>query len=157
MSYSPVVMEDTMLITERYKEQIAGVLSCFDRVLLQGTLPGWCFDKGMTAFLYEQKIRIFDYPQFAQALRETIRENAERIAKDHGIEIEFIRKIKAFRKEDRIQEVLKTRGTHPGLVHVFSAMESCTSYRPWHDKATGKTFLKQALRQNLWATEPVGT
>ena len=131
-----------MLITERYKEQIAGVLSCFDRVLLQGTLPGWCFDKGMTAFLYEQKIRIFDYPQFAQTLRETIRENAERIAKDHGIEIEFIRKIKAFRKEDRIQEILKTRGAQPGLVHIFSAMETCTSYRPWHDKATGKTFLK---------------
>lgn len=40
-----------MLITERYKNQIAGVIACFDRVIIQGTLPGWCFDKGMTSFL----------------------------------------------------------------------------------------------------------
>lgn len=28
------------------------------------------------------------------------------------------------------------------LVHIFSAMETCTSYKPWHDKNTGKTSLK---------------
>jgi len=33
-----------MLLTERYKEQIAGVISCYDRVVIHGTLPGWCFD-----------------------------------------------------------------------------------------------------------------
>ncbi|GFP34033.1 hypothetical protein HKBW3S42_02373, partial [Candidatus Hakubella thermalkaliphila] len=30
-----------MLITERYKDQIHDVLSCYDRVVLRGTLPGW--------------------------------------------------------------------------------------------------------------------
>jgi len=131
-----------MILTERYKDQIARVLSCYDRVILQGTLPGWCYDKGMTEFLFIHKIRIFDYPQFAQTLRDMIRENAEHVAQEHGIKIEFIRKIKAFRKEARIKEIIKSRGTHPGLVHIFSAMETCTSYKPWHDKSTGKTFLK---------------
>jgi len=28
------------------------------------------------------------------------------------------------------------------LVHIFGAMEACSSYRPWHDKVTGKTYLK---------------
>jgi hypothetical protein len=41
-----------------------------------------------------------------------------------------------------VQEILKVRGEQPGLVHIFSAMELCTSYRPWHDKKTNKTFLK---------------
>ncbi len=131
-----------MILTERYIDQITGVLSCYDRVILQGTLPGWCYDKGMTEFLFINKIRIFDYPQFAQTLRNMIRENAEHVAQEHGIKIEFIRKIKAFRKEARIKEIIKSRGTHPGLVHIFSAMEICTSYKPWHDKSTGKTFLK---------------
>ena len=27
------------LLTERHAEQIAGVLSCYDRVIVQGTLP----------------------------------------------------------------------------------------------------------------------
>jgi len=131
-----------MFLTERYKGQIAGVLSCYDRVLLQGTLPGWCCDKGMTEFLFIHKIRIFDYPQFAQTLQDMIRENAKQVAKELGIKIEYIRKVKAFRKEARIKEIIKSRGTHPGLVYIFSAMETCTSYKPWHDKSTGKTFLE---------------
>ena len=88
-----------MLITERYKERIAGIISCYDRIVIQGTFPGWCYDQGMTAFLYSQGIRIFDYPRFAQGLRDEIRRNAECIAEEQGFQIEFIRKIKAFRKE----------------------------------------------------------
>lgn len=40
------------------------------------------------------------------------------------------------------REILHERGAQPGLVHIFSAMESCASYKPWHDKRTGQTFLK---------------
>lgn len=131
-----------MMIPDRYREQIAGTLSCYDRMILQGTLPGWCYDQGMTAFLYARQIKIFDYAQFAKALQDKVRENAERIAAENDIEIEFIRKLTAFRKEARIKDILKERGNEPGLVHIFSAMEACTSYKPWHDKKTGKTFLK---------------
>lgn len=131
------------MISEQYKEQIRGVLSCYDRIILKGTLPGWSFAEGMTSFLAANKIRIFDYPEMANNLREEIRQSAERLAIENNIEIEFIRKIKAFRKEDRIQEILKQRRDHPGLVHIFSAMETCTSYKPWHDKTTGQTFLKK--------------
>ena len=130
------------MINERYKDQITGVLSCYDRIIIHGTLPGWCYEQGMTSLLYAHNIKIFDYPRFAQALNEDIRNNAERIAGENNIEIEFIRKIKEFRKEKRIKEILKERGTHPGLVHIFSAMETCRSYKPWHDKKSGKTFLR---------------
>ena len=53
------------LITETHAEHIRGTLSCYDRVVIQGTLPPFCYATGMTSFLYEKKIRIFDYPQFA--------------------------------------------------------------------------------------------
>jgi hypothetical protein len=59
-----------------------------------------------------------------------------------GMEIEFIQKIDSFRKDDRIQEIVAKRGSHPALVHIFSAMETCTTYEPWHGRATHKTFLK---------------
>jgi hypothetical protein len=48
----------------------------------------------------ERKIRIFDYPKFAELYRKTLRENAERLAAENGIEIEFLRK-RNVRKEDR--------------------------------------------------------
>ncbi len=96
----------------------------------------------MTAYMKSNGIRIFDYPNFSQPLTEQIRQNAEKIASENGIEIEFIRKLHAFRKDDRIQKIISETGKTEGLVHIFSAMECCNTYKPWHDKTTGKTFLK---------------
>jgi hypothetical protein len=130
------------MLTDRYATQIRGALSCFDRVLITGTLPAICHAQALTRELNRRRIRIFDFTQFAEPLRDAIRDNAERVARENGLGIEFIRKIGAFRKEDRIQEILAERGTHPGLVHIFSAIETCASFQPWHDKRSGKTFLK---------------
>lgn len=129
-------------LTERYADQIVGVIECPDRVVIMGTLPTACYADGMTRFLGARNIRIFDYFQFTKPLKDGIHENAKRIAAEAGLEIEFIRKAKDCRKEDRIQKILEKRGNHPGLVHIFSAMETCTSYKPWHDKPSGRTFLK---------------
>ncbi len=130
------------LLTERYASQIAGVLSCYDRIVITGTLPGVCFPEGMAKHLGLQGIRLFDYPRFAEPLRNEIRANAERIAREQGLEIEFVRSVGAFRKEDRIKAVLAQRGLQPGLVHIFSAMEPCPAFTPWTDKASGKTTLR---------------
>lgn len=130
------------LIHECYKNKINGELSCFDRFIITGTFPGFCFAKGMTIFLKRNCIRIFDYPKFANVLRNEIRDNAEEIVKENGLEIEFIRK-KNFRKEDKIKKILEKRGNKPGMVHIFSAMELCTAYRPWYNKETYDTYLTQ--------------
>ncbi len=129
------------LLTETYQNEISCVLSCFDRLILSGTLPEISYSQGMTRYIYDNGIKIFDYPKFAEPFKEAIRANAERIAKEHGIEIEFIRKA-GVRKESIISEKIEKRGNHPGIVHIISAMESCSTYKPWHDKITGKTFLK---------------
>lgn len=97
--------------------------------------------KGMTSYLYKNNVKIFDYPKFAEPFKEAIRANADRIAKEHGIEIEFIRKT-GVRKESIISEKINQRGNHPGIVHIISAMETCNTYKPWHDKGTGRTFVK---------------
>ena len=129
------------LLTERHAAQIEGVLGCWDRVLIFGTLPKICYAEGMTSHLYANQIRIFDYPRFAEPFREQLRANAERLAGENGIEIEFLRK-RNVRKEDRVKELLCKRGEHPGLVCIFSAMEPCSTYKPWHNKQTGKTYLR---------------
>ncbi len=136
------------LLTERYKDKIAGILTCYDRMVITGTLPQLCFAQGMTRYLYEHGIRIFDYANFAQPFREQLRHNAEALAKAHNIKIEFVRNHES-RKEDIIKKILKRRGTAPGLVHILSAMESCISYQPWHNKQTGKTYLKPDMGRCL--------
>ena len=128
-------------LTERYDDRIGGVLSCFDRLLITGTVPVICYAEGMTRFLIAKGIRIFDYPQFAQTLRDRVRDRAAALASEAGLTIEHIAK-SHIRKEEVVARVLAQRGDHPGLVHIISAMEACDSYRPWHDKASGKTFVR---------------
>jgi len=96
----------------------------------------------MTDFLYARQIRIFDYAQWAGPLRDAIRKNMERLAAEHGIEIEFVRSSKSVRKEQRVKQILRERGDKPGLVCILSAMEPCGSYQPWHDKRTHNSYLK---------------
>jgi hypothetical protein len=128
-------------LTERYEDRIAGVLSCYDRVVVTGTLPTVCYADGMTRFLYASQIRIFDYPEFALTLRDLVREAAASLAAEAGIAIEHVAKSHV-RKEAIVAKVLEERGEHPGLVHVISAMEACDAYKPWHDKQTHKTYLR---------------
>ena len=128
-------------LTKRYAANLHGVLSCYDRILIVGTVPGACYADGMSSFLYSRGIRIFDYAEFAQPLCQAVRERAAQVCANAGLEIEHVRK-SHIRKEELVQCVLATRGDAPGLVHVISAMEACPSYRPWHDKASGKTYLR---------------
>jgi hypothetical protein len=130
-------------LIDRHRDRIEGVLSCFDRVLIQGTLPSVCYAEAMSTTLDGRGIKLFDYAtEFAQPFREAIRARAERVASEEGIEVEYIKKPRGFRKEDRIREIVAKRGDHPGLVHVFSVMELCSSYRPWHNKQTGMNYLR---------------
>ena len=126
---------------DRHSDKILGQLSCFDRIIIQSTLPDICYPGAITNFFYQSGIKIFDFKQWASPMRDTINENAKSIAHKNGLEIEFIRK-KNFRKDGRVAEIVAKRGDRPGLVHIFSAMETCTAFKPWHDKKSHKTFFK---------------
>jgi hypothetical protein len=128
-------------LTERYNGRIAGVLSCYDREVITGTLPVVCYAAEVTGYLNAKGIRIFDYPEFAKTLRERVRDCAASLAAASGVTIEHVAK-PHIRKEEVVARVLEQRGDLPGLVHIISAMEACDAYKPWHDKQTHKTFIR---------------
>jgi hypothetical protein len=111
-------------LLDRHQKEIVGVLSCWDRVIVHGTLPGFGYSAGMTSYLKTHHIRIFDYAKFAEPLRDQIRSNAERLAAENGVEIQFLRKSK-IRKETIVEKIIAERGDEPGLVCILSAMEAC--------------------------------
>lgn len=134
----------TSLLTERYQDRITGVLSCFDRVIISGSLVDCCHEGAMRAELVRRQLLFFDYGKFVNPLRNRLHDTARSIAQAEGVEVEFIQRPNSFRKEDRIAAILAKRGTHPGLVHVLSAMENCTCYKPWHDRKRNVTTLRAA-------------
>ena len=89
-------------LLDKYADKIKGVLNCYDRVVITGTLPEICYAQAMTRFLFKLGILVFKYTEIAQTWRDQIRHNAEQIAAEHDIKIEFVRK-NNFRKEQRIK------------------------------------------------------
>jgi hypothetical protein len=134
-------MKNTDSIPVRYADSICGSISCFDRLILQGTLDPVGHPAGMTSFLYQKKIRIFDFPGFSKPITDKIRAHIASVAKDNDTPIIFVRKHND-RKVDRVAQIISKRGNHPGIVCILSAMETCSTFEPWHDKKSGKTFLR---------------
>ena len=95
---------------ERHHEMIQGEISCFDRVVITGSLPDIGHARAMEAYLRYHKVLLKDYPRWAEPMRDEIRAHAERLAEDAGLSIEFIRTCKSFRKERRIKDILADRG-----------------------------------------------
>ncbi len=79
---------------------------------------GWSIER---IHVIDNDLGIFDYPRFAEPLRDRIRQRAQDVCAAAGVEIEHVNKSHV-RKEDRVARVLARRGDHPGLVHVISAM-----------------------------------
>ena len=71
----------------RYADQIVGVLGCHDRLVLPGRLTAIAHPEAMAGVLRREHIRCFDLEQYVEPIREQIRQNAERIAAEHGRQI----------------------------------------------------------------------
>jgi len=130
-----------MNLLERHAPQIAMVLSCYDRLIIQGTLQHVGYADGMRRHLFSRHVRIFDFPLYARTFTALQCTHMQRLAARHHLTIQFVAKAST-RKEDLIADIVVRRGNHPGIVAILSAMESCTSFRPWHDKNTHRTFLR---------------
>src|SRR5258706_12646545 len=128
-------------LIQRYANQLRGTLSCFDRIVLTGTIPGICYARGMEAYLRSKDIHLVDYPRFAEPFRDQVRLTIEKTAQEAGLDIEFVRSPKGFRKEARVQQVLAQRQVRTGIVHIFSAMETCPTYAYRYDRQSGRSWL----------------
>jgi len=138
-----------MLLTERYKADITGVIGCYDRIVIRGTPGNLGYADGMTAFFYSRQYKIFDFHKIFTPITTKIKSNIEALANESNIEIEYVRKVGAFRKDDKINKILEERGNQVGLVHIFSQLELLNTYDPWHNKETGRTHFKPANTKRL--------
>ena len=127
------------LFITKYNGLINLTLSCYDRIIITGTLPEISYAEGITSYLYSKDIRIFDYAKFAEGLRDSIRKQIDSIVSESGVSVQYLKK-SGIRKESLVSDILKGHGYHPGIVCIFSILEGCNTYKPWHDKKPIKHF-----------------
>jgi hypothetical protein len=137
------------LLTERYNNEISGMLGCYDRVIIRGTPGNLGYAEGMTVFFNSRGFKVFDFHKVYTPITDGNKANIEKLALENGIEIEYVRKTGAFRKDDKIAQMLMKRGNDIGLVHIFSQLELLNTFDPWYDKATKRCYFKPASTKRL--------
>lgn len=40
-----------MLLTDKYADKIHGIITCYDRMIIQGYIPNWSHAEAMTAYM----------------------------------------------------------------------------------------------------------
>ncbi len=82
----------------RYDKEIAGVLGCFDRLVVTGTLMDIAHPDAMDARLFRNGFRAVDIGKYAEPLRQRLRDNAVELAREAGVEIEYPPRTRGIRK-----------------------------------------------------------
>ena len=74
------------LLTQRYSEKISGKLSCYERIVITGTLPVLSNDGHLTADMYQNNIRIFVYAKFCEPYRDEFKQKSQQKPEASGAE-----------------------------------------------------------------------
>lgn len=135
----------------RHEGHVAGVLHCFDRVILRGHLPiaglgyfsTWLYSKQISLNverLCAQGWRPFK--EVAPALAEEIKEHAKSAAENAGRPYRHLSSSEPM--EQQARELAQQDGIREGLVCVYSVNETCRTFRVRYGQ--GKPRLGTDLR-----------
>jgi hypothetical protein len=122
----------------KYREQINGVLSGFDRLVFRGSSRrlnyGYWDPKlqafvaqGMEQFLGVNKILFKQYLNYVKQVSQRVKQASVEAFEKQGLASEFLRSPSAD-KESRAREIAKEKGVKSGLVCALSAVEPSPTF-----------------------------
>jgi hypothetical protein len=110
----------------KHRGKIRGVLSCFDRVIFRGHLP-LSYPKGMSGFLYQQKVLLKNFKDYAPQVAERIKEHVKNLAAQSGAPYRHLPSKEPM--EEQARRLARDKGIRTGIVCAFSKLETCRSFR----------------------------
>jgi hypothetical protein len=123
---------------EKYKDDISGVLTGFDRLVLRGSprrLDSCYYDparkivvaKGMEEFLWQNEILFKHYSDYVKKVSERVKKAATKAYQEAGLPVICLRAADAD-KEECARRVAVERRIEVGPVCVLSAIEPCPTF-----------------------------
>jgi len=86
-------------IEQRYSEELVGKLGCFDRMIIFGTLNGLRCGKAVAHELTSLNLGAYDLKIFAEPLTEAIKQRAQELAEENGVEIRYMKDCREDKEE----------------------------------------------------------
>jgi hypothetical protein len=119
----------------KHREQITGVLPCFDRVILRGHLPiagpgyfsTWLYSKQIALNLQQPEPGWWNFKEAAPWFAETLKAHARAMAVQAGRPYRHLPSHE--RMEENARALAEQDGITEGLVCVYGTMETCRTFR----------------------------
>lgn len=116
-----------------HQDDIAGKLTCFDRLIFKGHIQGFYKPGGMKFFLYSQGAELKYWASYVNEASAKIKAHVQAVAAEAGRPYQYLgenhtRPAKGVTKEEMARAIAQRDGITSGLVCVFAALEPCGSF-----------------------------
>jgi len=124
-------------LIKKFSQIVKGVLTGFDRIVFKGSMLPLMYTQGVVDFCHAHGILNKDYKKWMIAQSATIVNEATAYARSHGGQGIIPVRSSAIRKDELARQRQRDEGIQSGLLGIWSAVESCTSYKAQFCAASG--------------------
>ena len=133
---------------KKYKRNIVGSLTGFDRIVLRGTLRMLSFELGMLNFLQRTGVLLKNFGEYVEEQSKILKKSTIKKAVEENRSIIYLTSCKT-RKEPIARKIVEEEKITSGLICVLKCVEPCVSYEIFKNKESKKLELKSRNRQCL--------
>jgi hypothetical protein len=132
-----------------YDEQIAGVLSGFDRLVLRGTLRQIAYPFGLEGYLWANQVLLKDFGAHAEKVSQTVKESALEVMAAADRPVQYLASSR-IDKEEIARGIAAADAIEEGPVCALTCVEPCYGYDVYRNRQTKQLDLVQRSRKCLF-------
>jgi hypothetical protein len=128
----------------KHQAKIAGVLSCFDRMIFRGHLP-LSYPAGLEGFLYRQKVLLKHFKDYAPQIAERVKAHVKGLVLQAGAPWRHLPSKEPM--EEQARALAREKRIREGIVCGYSQLETCRTYRFEYSREAGRPRLRHDYRR----------
>ncbi len=133
----------------KFGDEILGVLSGFDRLVLRGTLRAICYPQGMEGYLSGNSVLLKDFARHVHQVSRQLKQASLALAEKLGRTVKYLASSQVS-KEEVAQAIAAEQKITEGPVCVLSCVETCQSFEVHRNRETKRLELESRLRKCLF-------
>ena len=133
----------------KHQDQIAGVLSGFDRLVLRGTLRSIAYGQGMSQYLWASQVLLKDFGSHVEQVSQCLKAASLAEVVAAGRPVRYLAS-STVSKEKIARRIAAEDGITSGPVCVLTCVEPCRSFQIYRNRDTQQLELQPRDRKCLF-------
>ena len=133
----------------KHREEIAGVLRGFDRLIFRGTLRSISYPEGMMGYLWAKQVRLTEFGRHVLRVSERLKQACRAKAEALRRPMKYLASA-GESKEEVARGIAAREKIEEGLVCVLSCVEPCQTFEVYRNRETRKLELVSRIRKCLF-------